>query len=205
MQSIVLSRRDIKESDQIISFYTLEKGKLEILARGVKKITSKNSAHLEPFSFVDVQIIKGKEINYLGAVQPINYFVNIRKNLQKSLSAGFLVSALNKLVHEGEGDARIFDLTMSWLEFVNSCEDLDINYRLLLDCYIVKLLYYMGLDIVESSKIPTGSKEYLETLSNGKWEVISKLEYKKQIHNFIYKFLLYSTDRNIKDWGKVLK
>ena len=65
MQAIVLARRDIKENDQIVSFYTLEKGKVELLARGVKKITSKNSAHLEPFSFVDVEVTEGKEINYL--------------------------------------------------------------------------------------------------------------------------------------------
>ncbi|MFZ2978199.1 MAG: DNA repair protein RecO, partial [Candidatus Magasanikiibacteriota bacterium] len=69
MKAIVLSRRDFREADQIISLYTLEKGKMEILARGIKKITSKNSAHLEPFSLVEAEIIFGKELNYLGAVQ----------------------------------------------------------------------------------------------------------------------------------------
>ena len=52
-----LERFKDSENDQIISLYTLEKGKQEVLARGVKKITSKNSAHLEPFSFVEVEIV----------------------------------------------------------------------------------------------------------------------------------------------------
>ena len=77
MKAIVLSRRDFRESDQIISLYTKEKGKLELLARGVKKITSKNSAHLEPFSLVDIDIAYGKEFNHLTKVQPIEYFKNI--------------------------------------------------------------------------------------------------------------------------------
>ena len=48
MQAIVLSRRDFREFDQMISLYTREQGKLELLARGLKKVTSKNAAHLEP-------------------------------------------------------------------------------------------------------------------------------------------------------------
>ncbi|HBU07144.1 MAG TPA: DNA repair protein RecO [Candidatus Magasanikbacteria bacterium] len=203
MLAFVLYRRDFREADQIISFYTLEKGKMEILTRGVKKITSKNSAHLEPFSLVEAEVILGKELNYLGAVQPINYFVSIRKKLQKSLAAGFLVSTLDKLLHEGEKDERIFDLIVSWLEYVDN------QYTVygihLLDSYVVRLLSYLGLDIVESDKIPTGIKNDLEMLSKENWEIINKLEYKKSVHDFIYKFLLYNTDRKVNDWGKILK
>ncbi|MFZ2189930.1 MAG: DNA repair protein RecO [Candidatus Magasanikiibacteriota bacterium] len=200
MKAIVLSRRDFREADQIISLYTLEKGKMEILARGIKKITSKNSAHLEPFSLVEAEIIFGKELNYLGAVQPINYFVNIRRDLQKSLAAGFLVSTLDKLLHEGERDERIFDLAVGWLEFVNNFQFSIFNAQLLLDSFFVRLLYFLGLDIVESDKVSTGIKSELEILSKANWEEISKLEYKKSVHDFIYKFLLYNTDRKISDW-----
>ena len=89
MQSIVLSRRDFRENDQVVSFYTLEQGKVEVLARGVKKILSKNAAFLEPFCFVEAEIIAGKEIMHLGSVQPINIFKNIRADFHKSLAAGY--------------------------------------------------------------------------------------------------------------------
>ena len=42
MYAIVLMRRDFRENDQIITFYTKDNGKVEVLARGVKKIISKN-------------------------------------------------------------------------------------------------------------------------------------------------------------------
>ena len=74
MLSIVLARRDFKENDQIISLFTEEKGKMEVLARGVKKIVSKNSAFLEPFFLVEAEIIPGKEVFHLGSVQPVNSF-----------------------------------------------------------------------------------------------------------------------------------
>src|SRR3989339_1308355 len=119
MLSIVLSRRDFREFDQMISVYTKERGKLNLLARGVKKIISKNSAHLEPFSLVDIEIARGKEIDHLTKVVPINYFSNIRADLQKSLAAGFIVSTTDKLLHTNEPDKRIFDLFVGWLNSLN--------------------------------------------------------------------------------------
>ncbi len=203
MQSLILSRRDIKENDQIISFYTLEKGKLEVLARGVKKITSKNSAHLEPFSFVDLEIISGKGIAYLGAAQPVNYFSNIRRDLQKSLSAGFVMSALDKILHEGEKDQDIFNLILSWLEFV-SLQTSESKYQTLLDSFFVKLLILLGFDITELEKASASVKVGLKELSEGNWQAVSKLEYNKQVHNFIYKALVFNTDRKVGDWGKIV-
>jgi len=41
MYGIVLSRRDFREADQVISILTAEEGKREYIARGVKKLLAK--------------------------------------------------------------------------------------------------------------------------------------------------------------------
>ncbi len=218
MQALVLSRRNFREADQIISLYTKEKGKLEVLARGVKKITSKNAAHLEPFSLVEVEIIPGKELAHLGAVQPINYFVNIRRDLQKSLAAGYVVGLLNKILHEGEKDERLFNFTIAWLTFVNI--SLDLNLSLFVDCYIVKLLYCLGFDIIQSENLSLELKKDLEILGSGDWQRIEdqkitrfapkdgsstgEKDYDK-LHDLIYKFLVHHLERKIKDWSPLIK
>jgi len=204
MQAIVLSRRDFRESDQIISLYTLDKGKQEVLARGVKKITSKNSAHLEPFSFVDIEIVPGKEIDHLTKVQPINYFSDIRKDLQKSLSASYVVSLTDKLVHSGEYDERIFELLKGWLEVVNGLDNFNLVF---VDCYIVILLYCLGFDITSSEIRNSELQKKLEFLASGDWELIGKLKFEageyKKLHNKIYNYLVFQTERKVEDWAKV--
>lgn len=174
MLSIILSRRDFREFDQMISVYTKEKGKLNLLARGVKKITSKNSAHLEPFSLVEIEVISGKEIDHLTKVVPVNYFSNIRADLQKFLAAGFVVSTTDKLLHTHEPDKRIFDLLKSWLENLN-LQLYNLQLTTSVDNYIVSLLHCLGYDIA-SSGVPIN-------------------------HDSIYQFLLYHTDRKITDWA----
>ena len=203
MQSIILSRRGFREFDQIISLYTLEKGKQEVIARGVKKITSKNSPHLEPGSLVDIEIVSGKEIDHLTKVQPINYFVNIRTDLQKSLASTYIINLTDKLVHSGERDEKVFELLKTWLEYINS------NYfkSILIDAYIIVLLYCLGFDILDSNIDDEGIKKYLQIFSTGNWEIINNLEITKQeynkIHKKIYNYLVYQTERKVEDWDRI--
>ena len=108
MYAIVLMRRDFRENDQIITFYTRENGKVEVLARGVKKIISKNSANLEPFCFVDVEILQNKEMKFLGSVQTSNSFSNLRQDFKKILLAQATLKLLSDLTQENLPDKKVF-------------------------------------------------------------------------------------------------
>ena len=141
MEAIVLARRDFREYDQLISFYTKESGKIELLARGVKKIISKNSAHLEPFSNVFIEKVAGKEIDHLIKVVPIMFFSDIRKDLSKSMAAGYLVYFLEKILEINEADKNIYNVVLSWLKFTDKADNFE---QILLDGLILVLLSELG-------------------------------------------------------------
>ena len=202
MLALVLKRRDFRESDQIISFFTKENGKIELLARGVKKIISKNSAHLELFSLISIEIAKGKEVDHLTKVQSVEFFRNIRMDLKKSLMASYIVSLVEKLTYTEEKDLYIFKLLNSWLNFVNKNED--VNW-VLVDGFIVLFLRYLGFDILYSDNISNVEiKKDLEILSKGDWQIINNLKFEeseyKRLHNFIYQFLLFQSEKKVADW-----
>ena len=205
MLSIVLSRRDIREYDQIISLYTLEYGKVEAMARGVKKILSKNAALLEPFCFVEAEVIPGKEIAHIGSVQAQNVFKNIRADLDKSLMAKYAVELLDKIIHPGEPDKKIFALLVSWLEHSDKTE---ISNLVLLDAFVCKLLFLLGFNIAQSEKTDREIKKDLEFLTHGAWAQIDNLKLEKgeyeRLHAFVYEFLLYHTERKLGDWAKLI-
>jgi len=140
MQGIVLSRRDFKEVDQVVTIYTKEKGKRELLARGVKKIVSKNAAHLEPFSIIHFETAAGKAIDYLTSVQPISTFVNIRSQANSTIAASRAVHLVNTLVQVEEPDTRIFDLLRSCLRYLNETS----FQKVLLDGFALKFFDLLG-------------------------------------------------------------
>jgi len=194
MEAIVLSRYDFREYDQIISLYTPDYGRKEVLAKGVKKIISKNSAYLEPFSFIDVEIIFGKELDYIGSVQSINYFKNIRQNLEKSICAGFILDVFNKLISAEEKDEQLFTLLKSFLSFLNSytfvchSEESKDLYSIT-DAFIAKLLYLLGF----------GEEEWQAIIAQD-WGEIVNTNFKENMHHLIYQSLVVNTEINFRDW-----
>lgn len=142
MYGIVLARRDFREADQVITILTAEEGKREYIARGVKKIISKNTAHLEPCSLVSFGIAQGKkEFSYLTNVQPVEAFPRIRTSLQKLHIIGYSLDAMLALVKEGEEDSELYYLYLSFLKFLNASEQ---ERLLLLDALLIKLFSHLG-------------------------------------------------------------
>lgn len=63
-EAFVLDTEDFKEHDGMVHLYTEELGKISVRARGLKKILSKSSAHLEPLNFVRVRLLHMKSGYY---------------------------------------------------------------------------------------------------------------------------------------------
>ncbi|MBT7755151.1 MAG: DNA repair protein RecO, partial [Candidatus Magasanikbacteria bacterium] len=141
MQAIVLARRNVREVDQIISVYTAEYGRRDLFARGVKKITSKNTAHLEPFSFVHVGIAKGRDMDHVTNVQPIEYFSSIRLDIDKLSLANYVVSLCARVFEQNHPDHHLFTLLLTWLSSLNTSRSTNI---FVLDAFIILFLSHLG-------------------------------------------------------------
>lgn len=202
MLSLVLSRRDFKENDQMISLYTLSKGKVEILARGVKKILSKNSAHLEPFCLIEADVIPGKGLVYLGGTAPIKNFKNIRFDFLKSATAGYLTKFLDKALVLNEPDKNIFNLIINWLDFVDTTKDFDI---FILDLWMIKFLKYSGWDLSALDNLKPQVKVDLELILRSNWQVKLPVNHQKVIHDLVYDFIKNNLEIKLLDWQNILK
>lgn len=122
MYAFVLRRSNLRENDQSVSLYTWEKGKIEALVRGVKKITSKNSAYLEPFFLIEAEVVPGKEINHLTKAVPFFCYKNIFKNLEKLILVRTAFNWISVLTRNNERDSKVFLLIKTWLEFLDTTE-----------------------------------------------------------------------------------
>jgi hypothetical protein len=142
MLAIVLGRKNLREYDQMVSLYAREHGKLDVLAKGIKKITSKNSANLEILSLVEAEVAEGKEIYYLTKVQSVKFFKNIYADLDKIVLAGYVVKMADINILPRESDKKIFNLLTSFLEFLESAHK--INSLNLAIGFIFKLWHCLG-------------------------------------------------------------
>lgn len=164
MLAIILARKNIREFDQSVSLYTRDNGKLEILAKGIKKSTSKNSSNAQVLSLVDAEIIPGKEIDYLGSVQLVELFRNIYGDLDRLYLALHIVNLVDTQILPEQKDKEIFDLLLQFLYFLNTASC--INASNIAAGFIWKLWYQLGFGQPSECFMP-----WLE----GEWEAINNL------------------------------
>ncbi|MHB8904085.1 MAG: DNA repair protein RecO, partial [Patescibacteria group bacterium] len=123
--ALILNRQNYKENDTLVTAYTKNFGKLNLVARGTKKIKSKLAAHLEPLILSDLMILKGRGRDYIGAAVLRKSYSDIRTDLNKIYYAGKALNLFNRLVKEGHPDERLFFLLTRWLDVLAEFQDID--------------------------------------------------------------------------------
>ncbi|MGC9048941.1 MAG: DNA repair protein RecO [Patescibacteria group bacterium] len=143
VSAIVLNVRDHRENDRIITCYTRQLGKIEILVRSAKKITSK----LAPFSsglysLINLVIEPGKNYYHLIGGEIKKYFNNINNDYEKNIRVGQILNIFNKITKPAKPDDRLFDLTVKTLEKIDTLPK--IKVEIFIYAFLIKFLSLLG-------------------------------------------------------------
>jgi len=139
-KGIIIKRSDFGEADKLITIFTDSEGKLKLKAKGIRWIFSKNKGHLELFTYSDLIIANGKEIDTLASAYTIESFKNIKNDLKKTATAYYFAEVCDKLTLEKEKNAKIFELLLECLRYL----DKDGIKPLLRYYFELRLLSYLG-------------------------------------------------------------
>lgn len=142
-RAVILKRQPFSERDSRIVVYGEKTGKIELIARGTKKISSKLAGHLEPLTLSNLMVVRGRRYNYIGGAINENAFADIKGDLDKMIIAGEAVNIFQKLIKEEENDKKIFDLLVDFLGVINSKNQI-VDCHPFLDFFILKLISELG-------------------------------------------------------------
>ncbi|USN53229.1 MAG: DNA repair protein RecO [Candidatus Nomurabacteria bacterium] len=105
--AIVLERRPLREHDRRIVVFTKELGKLELIAKGTQKISSKLAGSLEPLSEIRLHIARGRFDRVIGSVM-LHSLAGLRNNLDAFAAANFLAQVVTRLTQPNHPDLELF-------------------------------------------------------------------------------------------------
>ena len=77
-QGIIIKKDDWKESDQFFTVFTKDFGKILVIGRGIRKVSSKLRSGMETFYFSEIEFIQGKKCKTLVDAVLIDNFRNIK-------------------------------------------------------------------------------------------------------------------------------
>ncbi len=122
-QAIVLKRRDYGEADRILTLYTREQGKVDAIAKGVRRITSRKSGHIELFTRSNLLLARGRSLDVLTQAETIEPYAGLREDLVRTTYAYHIAELLDRLSEDGSPSPPVFELLCQALEAL--CEDDD--------------------------------------------------------------------------------
>lgn len=109
--SIILKRRDFGEADRILTVLTPRHGKLDVIAKGARKLTSSKTGHVELFTRADMLIHKGRDLDILVQVDMTAPYLGVREDLARGAYASYTAELVDRFVTEGdEAHSEVFTL-----------------------------------------------------------------------------------------------
>jgi DNA repair protein RecO (recombination protein O) len=129
----VLGRHNLGEADRIVTFFTTDRGKLRAVARGVRKIGSRQAGHIEPFSRVDLMLAEGRNLDIVTSARLQAYPVALTSDFERVGQAYLVAHMVDRLTDDGAaapGIYRLLDYTLSRLEAQGASAVLELFFKL---------------------------------------------------------------------------
>jgi DNA repair protein RecO (recombination protein O) len=118
-RGVILAKADRGEADQIFSLYTEEFGKLDIFAKGIRKIKSKLRGGAETFYLSEIEFIQGKTYKTLTDAVLLDNFIYLRKDLVGLTVVKRVSEILSDFVGGQEPDKKLWDLLLTVIDKLN--------------------------------------------------------------------------------------
>ncbi len=118
-EGLVLSHVDVGETDRIITLFSPRHGKLRAVVRGARRVSSRLGGHVEPFTYVTLQLVQGRSLLVVSQVRMDQPFRRIRDDLVALSYAYEAARLVDYFVQEGEDNLAAFGLLMA---FLRRCE-----------------------------------------------------------------------------------
>jgi len=134
--AILLRRSSYGDYDLIITFLSLSKGKITVIAKNAKKSRKRFAGLLELFSLLNLECraSRGRGLPVLQDAALENAFSNIRGNIMKTAYASYWAELLNVWMEEGKPQETIYHLLCYCLDSLDAGvignEELSIIFQL---------------------------------------------------------------------------
>ena len=183
-EGIVLKRKNFGEADRILTVFTTHRGKISVLAKGVRRITSRRAGNVELLNRVSIYLHQTKGMPILTEAASIDTYSKLKENLRLSAVAFHIIELVDKLTAENQENRSLY------LELVEVLIRLERNPRqILIRAFEAKILSNLGFTNFER-----GILEKLEVLP---WDEIEELEIKEKEAVELEQVLRYHLERVI--------
>lgn len=138
--ALTLRKRIAGESDLITTLLTREHGKVEAVARGARRFTSRLMGHFEPLTLLRVSLSRGRSLDTISEAEVISAFNALKSDYRTTARALYVAELLDGFSALSAVNPELFDLATRTLAAISATPDADLPLR----CFDLQLLNLSG-------------------------------------------------------------
>jgi len=158
--AIIIKSRDFDETDRLVTVFSQHFGKLNLLAKGVRRVKSRQAGHLQTFNLVKIFGVKTKGIDLITQSETIEDYSYLSVDLKRTSQACYFFEVLDCLEPVEQENRMIFDLAKEFLRRLNK----NALTRSEMFKFLFKLTQISGFGPPENIKTMPELDKYLESV-----------------------------------------
>lgn len=174
VKCVILGQKVFGENDKLVFLYCDELGKLKVIAKGARKVTSKFTGHLETLNICEVSLYFGPRNIIITEIADNSPKTLLKENLETLASAFQIAEITDSLLMENQSLENLFTLIKKAITHLSKSE----RPKLIGLAYIIKLLDKVGVlpDFKQTkTKLPGKYVKFFEYLRTKHFSEIEKI------------------------------
>jgi len=128
-EAIILKKTKLGEADRILTLYTPELGKIQGVAKGIRRPKAKLAGHLEMLTHSTVSLASGRNLDTITGSQTIDSFLPLKDNLDLSSYALYVTELVDQFTVDEHENRPLFFLLRDTLQRLCQDAECDVTLR----------------------------------------------------------------------------
>jgi len=128
-EAIIIKKVKLGEADRILTLYTPHLGKIQAVAKGVRRPRSKMSGHLELLTHSLVSLARGRNLDTITGTRTINSFLPLKSDLWLTSCGLYCSELVNQFTADHVEDYPLFQLLLETMQHLCGAEDNELVLR----------------------------------------------------------------------------
>ena len=128
-EAIVLRHRRLGEADKVLTLYTPNMGRFDVVAKGVRRPRSRKSGHVEILSRTSLLVAHGRTLDIVTQSEGLESFTPLREELQRLSRALYVAELVERFSAERIENYPLYCLLLESLRRLGETDEVDLASR----------------------------------------------------------------------------
>ncbi len=128
-EAIIIKKTKLGEADRILTLYSIDLGKIQGVAKGIRRPRSKLAGHLELLTHSQITFARGRNLDTIIGSQTVDSFLLLKNDLDLTAYALYAAELVNQFTAEHIENPVVFQLLLETMHRLSVTHDTQLLLR----------------------------------------------------------------------------